>query len=410
MNRKQLLYIIVAVIVLGGAGLLVRQQSTASYRTTQGRMGQKALGDFDLNGVAQVSIQGATNRISLYRTNETWLVRERDYRASFSEISDLIRKLWELKVVQPVNVGASQLPRLELIPPDKGEKAGTLVELRAEDGKVVRSVLLGKKHMRQAAAPSQFGGDEGWPDGRYVMVDGQTNSISLVSETFANVEPKPEQWLDKDFFKVEKLKSVVVTHPVATNSWKLARETETSEMKLQDPQGEEKLDASKASGAGSALSYPSFTDVAVDAKPESTGLDKGITAQLETWDGFSYTVKIGDKTGEDNYYLTVAISANLPKERTPGKDEKPEDKEKLDKEFKDKLEKWNEKLKTERRYENTVYLVSKWTVDPLLKTRHELMAEKKAEPTTEAPAASVPAEVIPAGGIPPLPSAPDGDQ
>jgi hypothetical protein len=45
----------------------------------------------------------------------------------------------------------------------------------------------------------------------------------------------------------------------------------------------------------------------------------------------------------DDHYMQVAVSGNFRKERTPGKDEKPEDKEKLDKEFKDKLAKHEEK-------------------------------------------------------------------
>src|SRR5439155_670287 len=132
------------------------------------------------------------------------------------------------------------------------------------------------------------------------------------------------------------------------------------------------------------LSYPSFTDVvSPQAKPEETGMDNPLVAKIETFDGFNYTVKIGKKTAEDNYYLSMNVSADLPKERTPGKDEKPEDKEKLDKEFKEKVSKLDEKLKEEKAYEKWTYLVSKWTVDPLLKERKDLLVEKKEEPKKE---------------------------
>jgi len=63
-----------------------------------------------------------------------------------------------------------------------------------------------------------------------------------------------------------------------------------------------------------------------------------------------------------------------------GKDEKPEDKDKLDKEFKEKQKKLEEKLTQEKNFENWIYMVSTWTVDPLLKERGQLMTEKKEEP------------------------------
>ena len=61
-------------------------------------------------------------------------------------------------------------------------------------------------------------------------------------------------------------------------------------------------------------------------------LDKPTVATLETVDGFTYTLNIG-KTSDENYHLTMKVSANLLKAREVGKDEKPEDKMKLDKEF-----------------------------------------------------------------------------
>jgi hypothetical protein len=381
MNRKQLSFLLIAVVVVGGLGLLLRHRDISSFKTTQGRMGQKLLGEFDPNAVVQVVIKHGTNEVHLLKQEDQWKVRERSlYPANFTELGEFLRKITDLKVAAPVTIGPSQLSRLELTAPGSGDKAGTAVELKDKDGRTLRALLLGKKHTRQPATPSPMGGDEGWPDGRYVMVDSKPETVSLVSETFSNIEPKPEQWLNKDFFKVEKVRSVALTYALATNSWKLARETETGEMKLVDAKPEEKLDSTKSSGIPNALSYPSFNDVVADPKPEVTGLDKAIVAVLETFDNFTYTVNIGNKSGEDAYYLTMAVRADLPKERTPGKDEKAEDKERLDKEFKEKMERLNDKLKQEKSYEKATYLVSKWSVDSLLKERHQLLSEKKEEP------------------------------
>src|SRR5262249_41770814 len=248
------------------------------------------------------------------------------YPANEEDVIEFARKLWSLKPAQSQKIGESQLGRLELLAPGKGDtNAGTLVELKGKDGKLIKSVILGKKSMRESGE-SSFGGGGGWPNGRWVYVPDKPGTAYVVSEAFSEIEPKPERWLKKDFFKVEKLKAISVTHTNATNSWKLTREMENGVLALADAKPGEQLDTGKSSPAGNALSYPSFTDVVPQAKAEETGMDHPLLAQIETFDGFSYTVKIGKKTPEENYYLGLSVSAELPKERTPGKDEKPEDK------------------------------------------------------------------------------------
>ena len=54
------------------------------------------------------------------------------------------------------------------------------------------------------------------------------------------------------------------------------------------------------------------------------------------------------KADGENHAVQVAVSADIPKERKPGAEEKPEDKDRLDKEFKEKLAKQEQKLKSSR--------------------------------------------------------------
>jgi Domain of unknown function (DUF4340) len=387
MNRKQLISLLVVVIILGGAGLFLRQRNQTAWQSTDKGIGQKLLGEFPVNDVAHVAIKSGTNELNLVKKDNLWRVRERqDYPANYSEISEFLLKAKDLKIVQGEKVGPSQLPRLSLVE-GSGTNSALAVEFKDQNDKTIRSLLLGKKHMRKSDRPSPYGemGEEGYPDGRYVKV-GNDNNVAVISDALANIEPKPDQWLNKDFFKVDKIRSIAVAFPNATNSWKLSRETETGEWKLADAKPGEQLDASKASGVTSPLGSPSFVDVAAGAKPESLGLDKATMATIETFDQFTYTLKVGQKTN-DNYPLMMSVAAQLPKERTPGKDEKPEEKTKLDKEFKDNQKKLDDKLNQEKAYEKWIYLVSTWTVDPLLKERAQLMVEKKEEPKKDDKAA-----------------------
>jgi hypothetical protein len=325
--------------------------------------------------------------LTIAKKNELWRVAQRgDYPANFPEISSLLLKLKDLKVVQTETVGPSQLPRLELAP--SGSNAATTVEFRDASGKAIKTLLLGKKHMKGGGQrpPMDEGSDGGFPDGRYVMAGGTSDHVALISDPLANLEPNPEPWLNKEFFKVEKARTIAVTFPQATNSWKLVRETEGGALKFAEAKPGEELDSGKASGAGNPFSSPSFDDVVVGATPEQTGLSRPTVVAIETFDGFNYTIKIGAKTNE-NYFLTLTVAATLPKERTAAKDEKPEDKPRLDKEFADQQKKLGEKLATEKAFEPWTYLVAGWTVDSVLKERAQLLVEKKEEPkSVEKPA------------------------
>jgi hypothetical protein len=387
MNRKQFIILLVLVVVLGVAGSVLYQRNQSSWQGS-GRQGAalKLLGDLPVNDVASIVIKGGTNQLDLVKKDNLWRVKERnDYPASFSEISGFLIKAADLKATQTEEVGASQLGRYKLLPPGPGSNTAVLVELRDQGGKVIKSLLLGKTHMRKSEGrPSpmgEMGDNEGYPDGRYVMVGTAAKTLAVVSDPLSNLEAKPDLWLNKDFFKVEKIRSIAVAYPVATNSWKVTRDTETaSDWKLADAKPGEQIDSSKTSSFSYALNAPSFADVlTADAKPEQTGLDKPTVITIDTFDNFTYLIKVGQKTN-DNLPMVVAVTAQMPKERTPGKDEKAEDKARLDKEFKEKQKKVEEKLSQEKSYEKWVYLVSSWTVDSLLKERAQLLVEKKEEP------------------------------
>ena len=407
MNRKQLTILVVVGLLVGGLGWMISQRRAATWtRGSENASSRSVLGDFPINDVTHIVIKQPAGELNLVK-GDIWQVKERyNYPASFSEVGDLLRKASDLKSVQTPKVGPSQLGRLELLPPEKDKtNTGTLIEFKGKDEKAIKSLLLGKKAMREGRNDSPFGGGGGYPVGRYVMVPGSQN-VAVVSETFSELEGKPERWLSKDFFKVEKLKSIAITAPVATNSWKIARDSEAGSWSLVDKKEGEPVETNKLSTVGYALSSPGFNDVlAPDTKPETIGLDKPLVATLETFDHFTYTIRVGSKTNDDNYPLAVAVTASLVKERTPEKDEKPEDKEKRDKEFKEKLQKLEEKLKNEKNLEHWTYLVSKWTIDPLLKERKEFLTEKKPEENKDTASTPPPVVTPPAGlPLPPLPN------
>ncbi len=385
MNRNQFSLLLFLVVVLGIAGLIVYNKQNDLGKSGDPAIGKKLLPNLAVNDVAHIWLRQSTNQLDLAKKDGTWRVRQRnDYPANYSQISDFLIKAADLKIVQSEKVGPSQLGRLELSP-GQGTNAALEVAFKDQNDKQLQSLLLGKKHMQQSKTPSPYGdGESGWPDGRYVKVGANSDTVDVISDPLSNIEPKPDQWLNKDFFKVEKVRSVAVAFPEPTNSWKLSRETESGDWKLADAKPSEQLDSSKTSSVSNPLSSPSFTDVDTTSKPEQLGLDKPTVVTLDTFDNFTYTLKVGVKTN-DNYPLLVSVAAQLPKERPPGKDEKPADKDKLDKQFKEQQKKLEDKLAQEQAFQNWTYLVSSWTLDPLLKTRTQLLVEKKEEPKKSEP-------------------------
>jgi hypothetical protein len=386
MNRKQLIILLTLVILLGGALWFFQRPQTSRFAPTSSGMGSKLLGDFDVNKVARIDLKQGTNEVNLVKKDDLWRVRERyDYPAAYSQISDFLLKVRDLKVVQTEDVGASQLPRLSLVP-GQGTNAALVVDFMDQSDKSMKTLLLGKQLMKKSKGGpemGEMGGDTGYPDGRYVKVGADSPNVAVINEGLS-LEPRPEPWLNRDFFKVEKIKDISVTYPVATNSWKVSRATENAtEWKLSDAKPGELLDSGKSSGLSYALNSPTFSDVLPsNANPAPAGLDKPTMVTFDTFDNFTYTVKVGSKTNE-NYPVTVTVAADLPKDRTPGKDEKPEEKTKLDKEFKDNQKKLQDKLAQEKSCEKWVYLISTWTLDPVMKERAQLLVEKKEEPKKE---------------------------
>jgi len=380
MNLKQLGILLAIVVVIGGAGLAIHNHQQSSWSGGGTEVGKKLLGDkFPFNDVAHISIKHGTNELNLVKKDDLWRVSERaNYPANFSQISEFLLKARDLKMVQTEEIGPSQLARMELAP-GQGSNSAVVVEFDDQAGKSIQTLLLGKKHMKKSPNPSQVEGEDGFPDGRYVAVGTNIHQVALISDPLEIADTNPDQWLDKNFIHVEKPKSIAVEFPVATNSWQLTRETEAGDWKLVNTNAGEEFDMSKISGVTSPFSSPTFSSVLPGARLDESGSNKPTLVNIDTFDDFHYAIRVGAKTNDD-YLVTISVSAKPPVQLVMGKDEKPEDKALLDKRFKDVQQKFADKLKQEQGCEQWTYLVPSYAVDPVLKERSQFLADKKTEP------------------------------
>ncbi|OGA52707.1 MAG: hypothetical protein A3F74_23745 [Betaproteobacteria bacterium RIFCSPLOWO2_12_FULL_62_58] len=375
MNRKQFLILVVALLVLGGAGFALFWQDIAAYRASGAKIGAKLLPEFRIADVTQMRLRDAKTQATLSRKDTGWVVEERGgYAADVQAIGDFMVKLIELKVTQAENVGASLLPRVELAAPGAGEGVGTLVEFKDKAGKVLASLILGKKILKKDPMNPLPAAQDGVPAGRYILVTGAKDTVVVVSDPLHAADAAPGKWLAKDFFKADRIKTLAVGPEGAPPQWKITRDLEWGQWKFAGGGGD--LDASAAVGAVNALGGMAFTDVAAGAKPEDP--EKPLVAVAETFDNLTYTVKIAKKKTGNEYDVSFTISGDPAGRRTPEKDEKPEDTARRDKEFAENLKNLEARMAREKALAKWTYVVAKSAVEPLLKDRAQLIAQKAA--------------------------------
>ena len=421
MKNKQLLIAIVVLVVLGAAVIFTKEDSGKSSSSGEStKPTNQVIETLDATKLASITLTDSDGSVTVDQVDGKWSVTDRDgFPANFSNIQSLVDTVTELKILAKQKVGKSQLGRFELNDPasEDAKDAGTKLELKDAEGEILQSILFGKETQGQTDSSSPFGPSG---TGRYVLVG--SNTVGEINETLSSdLKTGPADWLHKeDFLKVEKIKSIAVEQPNQADSWTLTRGKEGEDMSLTDAKPEEKLDSSKGSSAGRVLGYPSFDDVASkSAKPEDIGMDKAVTASIDTFEGYKYIVKMAKKE-EDHHMSFTASGTRIPQEderkvreaeadetkpREPGKDEKPEDKERLDKEHADSLAKLiadrekthkdnQSKLKTDRdkefkenldklaKLEGWTFKVSSYTFDAIYKTRAEMMEEESDDTTS----------------------------
>jgi hypothetical protein len=371
MNRKQFLLVLAALVLIGGAGLILFQRNRQSWSPREPEAANKMLPNFQPNQVVAVHVK-ASSDFNLVCKQGRWCVPERsDYPANYTMLREFLIKLRDLKALQSEIVGPSQLALLELAQPGGGPGCGTLLEFKDPQNKLVGSLLLGKKHDRPQKDSEPLG-IHGFYDGCYVLVPTDPHKVLLIPDALLNIVPEPGAWLNPEFFKVENIKFISLVSPNPANSWELSRETDASPWSLANLKPGEALDLTNASLTAEILAFPRFVDVLPRTVLPTDGLARPTVVTVLT-DHFAYTLKVGPKGRDGNYPMTVAVTGDFPTERVADKDESPEKKELLDKEFQEQTRQLRDKLAREQALARWVYVVDSW-IELVIRDRAQLLA------------------------------------
>lgn len=369
MNRKQFLWLMLVVLLLGGAGLALFWQDITAYRDSGAKIGARLFPELKISDVAKMRLQDSAGEATLVLKDKVWRVEQRGgYPADFAEISGLILKLLDVKIVQSETVGASLHPRLNLLAPGKDVKegAGTLVELSDASGKVLASMVLGKVSLKKDPMNPLPNAKDGVPAGRHVLVAGRGDTVAVVSDPLEKAVAAPGAWVAKDFFKADRIRSLHLAGE-GVSSWKIARDEEWGQWKFAAGGGA--LNPSAAVTVTNALGNLAFSDVVIDDK---AGTEKVAVLTAETFDNLTYTVKLSPLANGD-FVLRYTVAGAPPKTRKPEANEKAEDAAKRDKEFADNLQRLEARVMLEQARSQWAYVLPAKSAASLLLKREQMV-------------------------------------
>jgi Domain of unknown function (DUF4340) len=390
MKQKQLPLILAALAITGGAAYWKYNQRTGAIGKPPNEVGKDLLKNFSPADVGAITIKDTKGEVTIEQKDGKWVIPARDgFPASVTAVNEIRDNSSALKVRDIQRAGDSRFGQLKLKKPGDGgteEETGTLISFRDSSGKELKSFTAGKTLSADETPPGGFSTSPSGPKSQYIKVAGEDGFVYIARDGFTRLETDVKGWLDKEiFFKVEKPKSVTATGAAPEESWKVFRETETGDLKLDAPAKGEEFEATKAASLSSVLSYVQFSDVLPAADAAKAALDKPLrTAVIETFDGFTYTVKVGAAEGE-NHYLSYTVDGKFAETRTPPEPkekDKPaeteDEKKAADEAFATALAARKKKLADEQAQQARIYIMAKTSLDPILKKRPDFMKDKAA--------------------------------
>ncbi len=364
----RMLAVLVGLLVLIGAGAAWYHRQD-NRTTTVESLGKPLLPDLKAAQVAAIEIrQPAEGTLTLVRKDERWVIAERaDFPADATKVREFLLKLIELKIGQNEPLAAADRQRLQLAETGK-EGAATRLVLKAADGKLLGTVLIGKKYFKGATPDNA---DRVPGDGRFVMLPTAAERVFIVSDPLAQASAKSSLWVQTD--------GIAVANPVMMEMrfhdgerWRINKLDGNQGWKLDPVKPGEKAEQSKLSGAAYGLYELKISDVAMPGLSDAdAGLDKALTLTAESQEGARYALKLGKPREQDAaIYARIAVEkAPEVKPRVPYKDEKPEDKARFDKEYSERF------AKDQNRYAREKALAA-WTVTVPLKTLNEVLKRR----------------------------------
>ncbi len=270
-----------------------------------------------LNAVSDMTFESSAGTVTVRRTPAGWILPGRHgYPADFDRVRSFLQTLAGLKIGEPLGRDPGVMERLGLANEAgaPGATNTTRITLGRTDGPPVAVWQAGK--WRTGAA--------GGPDGRYVAVDGEA---FLIADSLFSLPQTSLDWMDRTLLDVQsaEVREVRVADPDGT-AFRIFRTDAQSDFTVEGLATNEVPHQANISSVTSLASYLSLEDVPDPASPklEEFGLQSPAVYTLHTFQGQTFTLRVGRGAADTNAFfarLSVAFTPPAPTAGEPPADE-----------------------------------------------------------------------------------------
>ncbi len=247
-----------------------------------------------LGDVASVTVSRNGTSMTFIRDGNSWLVAEKgSYPANAAKISQIVRAMADLTLVEPKTQNPDLYPRLEVEDPSNGKSA--LVAVKDKSGGDLAQAIVGKRRYDRLGAGN---------DGVYLRKPGEAQS--WLARGTLDPSGDPASWLDRQIINIseKKIAKVTLTQPDGSKLV-ISRAAPDASFAVADAPADTKFKSeSTIGGPATALETLDLDDV----KPagELPVPDKDVvTASFTTFDGLTVDLRLMERD-KSNW---IAISA-----------------------------------------------------------------------------------------------------
>jgi len=248
-----------------------------------------------LGEVTSVAVSRNGTTMTLIRDGDSWLVAEKgNYPANAAKISQIVRAMADLTLVEPKTQTAGLYPRLEVEDPGSGKSA--LISVKDKSSRALAETIVGKRRYDRLGAGN---------DGVYIRKPGEAQA--WLARGTLDPSGEPASWLDRQILDISEKKITKVTLTQADGSkLVISRAAPDAKFAVEDAPADTKFKSeSTTSGPATALETLDLDDVRPAGELPVPDKDV-VTASFTTFDGVTVDVRLMERDKTD----WIAISAS----------------------------------------------------------------------------------------------------
>jgi hypothetical protein len=312
MKTKTVVILLGILVILAGAGLILRQ--TLNSQARKNNLGTTLLKEFPVERVVAIDIRATDESILLAKQADRWVV-ENHYRfpADFEKITQMIRRLKEAKIGRNFLGTPEVLNRLALRDPEDAgaakEQKAVRIELRDEKGLVLVKILIGRNKADTAE------GNTG--QGQYIMLN-LDPTVFLIDKDLTYLEKKPLAWLDQELVQVDpdEIQTIRCLSLDGKKQYYAFERVEKSKgLALSGVKSALKINKSALQSLEQVIYSLRLEDVADPADLPKTTFSKRFDYRL--FNGLIYSLYPGDACDKDQCHLIMKVGYREPSAKAP---------------------------------------------------------------------------------------------